>query len=148
MTTSPSSIQVRDNPAKHRFEYAAQGERAVAIYSLEGNVITFIHTLVPEALQGQGIAKQLVLAGLASARERGLRVVDLPGSRRAEGSWLGPGTPPVDDTRALRLLVPDIADRDVFVCGPTAFIGTAADILVALGHDPKKIKTERFGGTA
>ncbi|MFS2162667.1 GNAT family N-acetyltransferase [Variovorax sp. Varisp62] len=75
MTTPPSSIQVRDNPAKHRFEYEAQGERAVAIYSLEGNVITFIHTLVPEALQGQGIAKQLVLAGLASARERGLRVV-------------------------------------------------------------------------
>lgn len=86
MTTSPSSpspaspssspsIEVHDNPAKHRFEYAAQGERAVAIYSLEGNVITFIHTLVPEVLQGQGIAKQLVLAGLASARERGLRVV-------------------------------------------------------------------------
>lgn len=31
--------------------------------------------IVPEALQGQGIAKQLVLAGLASARERGLRVI-------------------------------------------------------------------------
>ncbi|CAA2109179.1 GNAT family N-acetyltransferase [Variovorax paradoxus] len=81
MTPSPSSpaspapVEVRDNPAKHRFEYAEQGERAVAIYSLDGNVITFIHTLVPEALQGRGIAKQLVLAGLASARERGLRVV-------------------------------------------------------------------------
>jgi len=82
MTTAPSSSpalpatsQVRDNPAKHRFEYVSQGHHAVAIYSLEGKVITFIHTLVPEALQGQGIAKQLVLAGLASARERGLRVV-------------------------------------------------------------------------
>ncbi|SFP60732.1 hypothetical protein SAMN05216567_107254 [Variovorax sp. OK605] len=73
--SAPSAVVVHDNPAKHRFEYAAQGERAVAIYSLEGDVITFIHTLVPEALQGQGIAKQLVLAGLASARERGLRVV-------------------------------------------------------------------------
>lgn len=69
------SSTVHDNPAKHRFEYESQGERAVAIYSLEGYVITFIHTLVPEALQGQGIAKQLVLAGLASARERGLRVI-------------------------------------------------------------------------
>ncbi|MFM9925993.1 GNAT family N-acetyltransferase [Variovorax sp. H27-G14] len=73
---APSApTQVHDNPAKHRFEYLAQGERAVAIYSLEGKVITFIHTLVPEALQGQGIAKLLVLAGLASARERGLLVV-------------------------------------------------------------------------
>ena len=37
---------------------------------------------------------------------------------------------------------------DCFVCGPTAFVETAADILVALGHDPRKIKTERFGGTS
>ena len=39
-------------------------------------------------------------------------------------------------------------EPDCFVCGPTAFVETAADILVALGHDPGKIKTERFGGTA
>jgi len=37
---------------------------------------------------------------------------------------------------------------DCFVCGPTGFVETAADILVALGHDPRKIKTERFGGTS
>jgi ferredoxin-NADP reductase len=36
---------------------------------------------------------------------------------------------------------------DVFVCGPTSFVEAAADMLVALGHDPKKIRTERFGGT-
>ena len=37
---------------------------------------------------------------------------------------------------------------DCFVCGPTSFVETAADILVALGHNPQKIKTERFGGTS
>jgi ferredoxin-NADP reductase len=37
---------------------------------------------------------------------------------------------------------------DCYVCGPTTFVEAAADILVALGHDPRKIKTERFGGTA
>jgi ferredoxin-NADP reductase len=37
---------------------------------------------------------------------------------------------------------------DVFVCGPTSFVEATANILVALGHDPKKIKTERFGGTS
>jgi ferredoxin-NADP reductase len=42
---------------------------------------------------------------------------------------------------------PDFAP-DVFVCGPTSFVEAAADILVALGHDPKKIRTERFGGTS
>ncbi|MDI6101629.1 ferredoxin reductase [Actinoplanes sp. NEAU-A12] len=35
---------------------------------------------------------------------------------------------------------------DCFVCGPNTFVETAADILVALGHDPKLIRTERFGG--
>lgn len=35
---------------------------------------------------------------------------------------------------------------DCYVCGPTGFVETAADILVALGHDPKRIRTERFGG--
>lgn len=42
---------------------------------------------------------------------------------------------------------PDFAP-DVFVCGPTPFVEAAADILVALGHDPRRIRTERFGGTA
>ena len=37
---------------------------------------------------------------------------------------------------------------DCYVCGPTSFVETAADILVALGHDPRRIRTERFGGTS
>jgi ferredoxin-NADP reductase len=39
-------------------------------------------------------------------------------------------------------------EPDCFVCGPTSFVETAADILVASGYDSQKIKTERFGGTA
>jgi ferredoxin-NADP reductase len=34
-----------------------------------------------------------------------------------------------------------------FVCGPTGFVETVADALVALGHDPGRIRTERFGGS-
>lgn len=33
----------------------------------------------------------------------------------------------------------------VFVCGPTGFVETVADTLVALGHRPGRVKTERFG---
>ena len=39
---------------------------------------------------------------------------------------------------------PDFAP-DCFVCGPNGFVETAADILVALGHDPRRVRTERFG---
>jgi ferredoxin-NADP reductase len=34
-----------------------------------------------------------------------------------------------------------------FVCGPTAFVERAADLLVELGHDPAMIRAERFGPT-
>jgi ferredoxin-NADP reductase len=35
----------------------------------------------------------------------------------------------------------------VYVCGPTGFVEAVADALVALGHDPTRIRTERFGPT-
>jgi ferredoxin-NADP reductase len=35
----------------------------------------------------------------------------------------------------------------VYVCGPTTFVEAAANALVALGHEPGRIRTERFGGT-
>ncbi|TYK49539.1 ferredoxin reductase [Actinomadura decatromicini] len=48
-----------------------------------------------------------------------------------------------------RLAPADLArvglDSDCFVCGPTGFVEAAADLLVARGHDPRRIKTERFG---
>jgi len=35
----------------------------------------------------------------------------------------------------------------VYVCGPTAFVETAASALVGLGHEPGRIRIERFGPT-
>jgi ferredoxin-NADP reductase len=35
----------------------------------------------------------------------------------------------------------------VYVCGPTAFVETVAEALVRSGHQPSRIKTERFGPT-
>jgi ferredoxin-NADP reductase len=35
----------------------------------------------------------------------------------------------------------------VYVCGPNAFVETVATTLVDLGHDPGRIRTERFGPT-
>jgi ferredoxin-NADP reductase len=34
----------------------------------------------------------------------------------------------------------------VYVCGPTSFVEAVAEGLVALGHRPGRIRTERFGG--
>jgi ferredoxin-NADP reductase len=35
----------------------------------------------------------------------------------------------------------------IFVCGPTPLVESVAESLVQLGHDPTRIKTERFGPT-
>jgi ferredoxin-NADP reductase len=35
----------------------------------------------------------------------------------------------------------------VYVCGPTGFVEAVADALVAIGHEPDRIRTERFGPT-
>jgi ferredoxin-NADP reductase len=35
----------------------------------------------------------------------------------------------------------------VFVCGPTPFVESVAELLVELGHHPDRVRTERFGPT-
>jgi ferredoxin-NADP reductase len=42
---------------------------------------------------------------------------------------------------------PSSAGGSSFVCGPTGLVESVATGLVALGHDPARIRTERFGPT-
>ena len=52
------------------------------------------------------------------------------------------------DTELLRAVAWPPDQRPLaFICGPTPFVETAAASLVTLGHDPARIKTERFGPT-
>ncbi len=79
------------------------------------------------------------------ARERGLQVLWLPGRRRAPDSWLGDGVGPADDVSALRFWVPDIAERDVYVCGPEEWSETVRRTAEAAGVHPGRIHVENFG---
>jgi ferredoxin-NADP reductase len=56
-------------------------------------------------------------------------------SRRIDGEMLAEVAWPRKDTPA------------AFICGPTAFVETAAELLVESGYDASWIKTERFGAT-
>ena len=78
------------------------------------------------------------------AAERGLRVLRLPGRRRGPDSWLGAGAGSADDLTALRSWVPDIADRDVYVCGPTAWAYLVLRTLDAAGVPEDNIHLETF----
>ena len=56
-------------------------------------------------------------------------------ARRVDRELLAEVTPPRDEL------------EQVFVCGPTPFVEAVAGALVELGHEPRSIKTERFGPT-
>lgn len=66
--------EVRNNEERSRYELVEQGHIAFAAYEIDGEVITFTHTVVPPSLQGMGIASKLILAALTDARDRGLKV--------------------------------------------------------------------------
>ena len=57
-----------------RFEIERDGAVAYLEYSLSGNVLELIHTEVPEALRGQGLASTLAETALHWARENKLKV--------------------------------------------------------------------------
>ena len=79
------------------------------------------------------------------ARERGLEVLWLPGRRRSPDSWLGDGVGAADDLTALTYWVPDIAERDVYVCGPEAWAESVRRTTEAAGVAPDHFHLETFG---
>jgi predicted ferric reductase len=78
------------------------------------------------------------------ARQRGLRVLALAGARPTPDSVLGPAAGR-DELLALQSWVPDLAERDVFLCGPTAWTGGVTRLVLAAGVPAGHIHTESFG---
>jgi ferredoxin-NADP reductase len=67
-------------------------------------------------------------------------------TRSAPANWSGRrGRVDLDMLRELAFA--PVERPAVFVCGPTAFVESVAESLIALGHDPARVKTERFGPT-
>jgi ferredoxin-NADP reductase len=60
--------------------------------------------------------------------------------------WTG-YTRRIDEEMLDDIAWPPADDPLVYICGPTAFVETAAAALVARGHAAARIKTERFGPT-
>ncbi|ODP36070.1 GNAT family N-acetyltransferase [Sphingomonas turrisvirgatae] len=70
-----TSDAITDNQARSRFELAVEGHVAFAAYTIDGDTITFTHTVVPPELEGRGIASRLIAHALGEAKGRGLKVV-------------------------------------------------------------------------
>ncbi len=66
-------------------------------------------------------------------------------TREQPPGWAGYGRR-VDVDMLREVAYPPEQSPRVFVCGPTSFVEAVAEGLVALGHRPGRIRTERFGG--
>lgn len=81
----------------------------------------------------------------AIARRTGARVFHLLGPRLpGRSSWLPASAAGLSDAEALRRLVPDIAEHDVYLCGANAWMEAARAAARACGVPATRIHQERF----
>jgi ferredoxin-NADP reductase len=67
-------------------------------------------------------------------------------TRERPDGWAGYGRR-IDAALLTEIAWPPADHPLIYICGPNAFVETAANALVQLGHDAMRIKTERFGPT-
>jgi ferredoxin-NADP reductase len=77
--------------------------------------------------------------------ERGLDVT-FSYTRMIPDGWPRPPRR-IDAMALMEATIPAEQNPSCYVCGPTPFVETAANLLIAAGHDAGSIKTERFGPT-
>jgi len=81
----------------------------------------------------------------ALAESRGATVLTVPGPRlRSRPSWLPEQAGHLADSEALAQLVPDVAEREVFVCGGVPWMGLVVAAAERAGVPAEHIHTERF----
>lgn len=78
------------------------------------------------------------------SRQRGLQVVRSGGPRRAPDSWIGTESGTGDDLTTLRQWIPDIAERDTYVCGPAPWADLVLKTLRDAGVADAHIHLETF----
>ncbi|WP_426036775.1 GNAT family N-acetyltransferase [Brevundimonas sp. DC300-4] len=70
-----TDAQIRDNVEQHRYELPVGDQVAMVTYNLSEPNLMITETLVPQALEGQGIASRLAKHVIADATERGLLIL-------------------------------------------------------------------------
>ena len=75
MNGNLDDVTVGNNETAQRYEARVAGQLAVITYQQLGDRIVFIHTEVPEALEGHGIAGKMAQFALEDARAQGLAVI-------------------------------------------------------------------------
>ena len=74
MNATSKHIEVINNENEQQYEVHMGDQLAVLEYKRTGNHITYIHTGVPHAMEGHGVASSLARTALEDARKEHLSV--------------------------------------------------------------------------
>jgi predicted ferric reductase len=133
--------------ARHRLHVTAVVPEAAGVVSvhLTGRHLDRLPAQAGQFLTWRFLHRQGWTRGAPPAHHQtGLQVLWLPGHRRASDSWLGAGVGAADDVTALTWWVPDLAERDVYVCGPEEGIETVRRVTQAAGLPAYQLHIEKF----
>jgi uncharacterized protein len=68
-------VPITYNEAEQSFELIVEGTRAFIDFKKKANIISLIHTEVPEDIRGKGVAGSMVEKTFNYLEERGMRLV-------------------------------------------------------------------------
>lgn len=156
LATLPTGTRVLFEGPYGRLTESVRSRQKVALFA-SGIGITPLRALLEEMSYRPGEAVLLYRASNqpqllfrreldAIASRRGVRILYLPGRRgRDPSSWLPgnyAGSPPEE---VLRHLIPDLAEHDVFVCGPDSWTDSVIASVRRAGVPSARVHSERFG---
>ena len=67
-------------------------------------------------------------------------------TRRQPAGWTAPARR-IDPAMLTDVGIPPAERPCIYVCGPTAMVEQATQALISLGHEPARVRAERFGAT-
>ena len=140
------------------FVWKAADSRPLLLIAGGSGIVPLMAMLRHRSLSGANVPARLLyssralddviykdeLARLASS-DRGLTVAHTL-TRSHPNGWTGYARR-IDREMVREVAWPNEQTPVAFVCGPTSFVESAANLLVESGYDPAWIKTERFGAT-
>ena len=157
VVTAGDRLELR-GPIGGYFVWEAADGGPLLLVAGGSGVVPLMAMIRHRAAAGSGVPTRLLLSSRSyeeiiyreelddlAARDGTLDVFHTLTRSRPEG-WEGYDRR-IDARMLSEVAWPPEASALAFVCGPTPLVEAAATALVGLGHDPARVRTERFGAT-
>jgi ferredoxin-NADP reductase len=144
MLEGPYGVFTEERRTKEKLVLVAAGIGIPPIRALAEQVAARPHDVtIIYRLRSQEDAA-LLAETRAIAAQRGFRLIELEGRRGVGTSWMNADYSGRSDLDRLKDLVPNVAESDVYICGPTAWTHSVEKTMKAAGVEAHQIHAEEF----